>query len=41
MSTTAAVISQGEERMKKALQQLHREFQSIRTGEPIQLFWNE
>src|ERR1700679_3616096 len=32
MSTTAAVITQGEERMKKALQQLHREFQSIRTG---------
>lgn len=32
MSTTAAVISQAEERMKKGLAQLHREFQSIRTG---------
>jgi len=32
MSTTAAVISQAEERMKKTLAQLHREFQTIRTG---------
>src|ERR1700678_3652942 len=32
MSTTAAVISQAEERMKKSLAQLQREFQTIRTG---------
>jgi len=32
MSTTAAVISQAEERMKKTLAQLQREFQTIRTG---------
>jgi len=32
MSTTALVISQAEERMKKTLVQLQREFQSIRTG---------
>src|ERR1700722_7535176 len=32
MSTTAAVISQTEERMKKTIAQLQREFQTIRTG---------
>ena len=32
MSSTDEVLSSGEERMKKAIESLHREFQSIRTG---------